>query len=251
VNYAEDNQRIPAAPKIRDVEKRYRGANKDRVLTEDEMARIAWYAFHNADLFRFVALQMATSVRPMAALAFDPRTQYDHRSGLINLQPGSAPNTAKRNSIIPAIRPLRVVLKAWAAEGAEPVKSRKTAWRIMRRTLGLSDDVQPKTIRYTITTWLYEMEWVPARQISEMLGHTDESELARTSRIYAKYRPDQLGKVVAGLTIIWRQIARLAKAYASDHRLTTEGQGGKNIVAVKTALCEDSSLFEAGGRGRV
>lgn len=184
---------------------------------------------------------MVTSVRPEAALKFDPRLQYDDRSGLIDLQPADAPQTKKRNAIIPAIRPMRVVLRAWAKEGPKTVTTRKTAWRIMRRTLGLSDDVKPKTIRYTVATWLYEMEWVPERQISEMLGHTEDSRLARTSRIYAKYRPEQMGKVVKGLTMIWMKISRLATAYASDHILTTVGQGGKNIVLAKSEKVLETS----------
>ncbi len=237
IGHAESNLRIPMAPKIKDLDPRYRSPPKDRILTEDELARIAWYAFHNPDLFRFVALQLVTSVRPEAALQFDPRRQYDDRSGLIDLQPDEAPQTKKRNAIIPAIRPMRVVLRAWARDGANPVGSRKTAWRIMRRALELSTDVKPKTIRYTVATWLYEMEWIPERQISEMLGHTGESRLARTSRIYAKYRPEAMGKVVRGLTMIWMKISRLATQFASDHLLTTEGQGGKNVVVRKSSKC--------------
>lgn len=227
IHHAEANMRVTAVPKIKDIEARYRSPHKDRILTEDELARIVWYAYHNPSLFRFVALQMATSVRPMAALKFDPRRQYDDRRGLIDLQPDEAPQTKKRNAIIPAIRPLRPVLRAWAAEGFEPVTSHKTAWRIMRRVLRLSEDVQPKTIRYTVATWLYEMEWVPERQISEMLGHTsdDNRGLARTSRIYAKYRPERMGLVVKALTIIWCRISLLARQYATVHSLST-GQRG-------------------------
>jgi len=53
-------------------------------------------------------------------------------------------------------------------------------------------------------TSLYEMDWAPERQISEMLGHIDESsqDAARTSRIYAKYRPEKLAKVVTALSIL-------------------------------------------------
>lgn len=233
VNYAEDNLRIPLAPKIKDVDKRYKSKHRDRLLTFDEMARIVWYAYHNKDLFRFVVLQIATSVRPMAALQFDPAKQYLERPNLIDTQPEAAPQTKKRNAIIPAIRPMRPVLKAWAKDGASPAVSRKTAWRIMRRTLGLSEDVQPKTIRYTIATWLLEMDWIPERQISEMLGHTHQGDLARTSLIYAKYRPEQMGKVVKGLSIIWMQISRAARSYSAVHLLSTKGQGGQNVVVTK------------------
>lgn len=251
IYYAEANMRIPLAPKIKDIDQRYKSAHKDRILTEDELARIVWYAAHNPDLFRFVLLQITTSVRPMAALKFDPRTQYDDKRGLIDLQPGASPQTKKRNAIIPAIRPMRTILREWAKEEPHIVGSHKTAWRNMRRVLDLDDAVVAKTIRYTIATWLYEMEWVPERQISEMLGHIDESGrgLARTSRIYAKYRPERMGLVVKALTIIWCRISLKAREFHVDHLLTTGMRGDKFEVKKRPAKAQKSGVFD-GGRGK-
>lgn len=233
IRHAEANMRIPATPRIRDVEKRHRTAPRNRVLSIEELGQIAWYSFHFPEMFRFVALQMATSVRPTAANQFDPRRQYDPRSHLIDLQPDELPQTKKRNAIIPAIRPMRPVLKAWADDGAHPIKSRKTAWRTMRRVLGLSNDVYPKTIRHTVATMLHEMEWVPGRQISEMLGHANDSELSRTSQIYAKYRPERMGKVVKGLSIIWLQVSREARKISAVQTLSIEPWHGKITIAPK------------------
>ncbi|MCK9540964.1 MAG: hypothetical protein M0R03_02930 [Novosphingobium sp.] len=101
----------------------------------------------------------------------------------------------------------------------------------MRRTLGFSDDVHAKTIRFTIATWLYEIDWVPERQISEMLGHTDQSGSTRTSRKYAQYRPEKMGKVVKGLEVIWLQVSRRARAYSAGHLLVTR-------VGVKGKTCK-------------
>lgn len=229
VHHAVANMRIPLAPRIADLDERYASPPRDRVLTKDEMARIAWYASHNIDLFRFVALQFASAVRPQAALKFDPRKQFIEATGLIDLQPGAAPQTKKRNAIIPAIRPLRHVLRKWVREGGATVASRRTAWRIMRRTLGLSDDVHPKTIRHTVATILYADPAVPERDIVEMLGH--EGKLARTTRIYAKYDPTRLQSVTKALTTLWAEIHALAKVYNSDHELTTIKQGGQKFVA--------------------
>lgn len=248
VHHAADNMRITHAPRIADLDERYKSPPRERVLTINEMARIAWYASHNPDLFRFVALQFGTAVRPMAAMAFDPRTQFDAKRGLIDLQPGAAPQTRKRNSILPAIKPLRMVLRRWAKDHSESVASRKTAWRVMRRTLALSADVHPKTIRHTVATMLYEDETVPEREVVEMLGH--DGKLARTTKIYAKYRPDRLKNVTRALTALWCAVHREARAYSADHLLSTKGRGGQNVVVRKSALCEDSSLFKAGGRGR-
>lgn len=229
INHAQDNMRIPLAPKIKSVDAKHLNPLRERVLTLDELARIVWYAKHYPALFRFVTLQLCTSVRPDAAKKFNPLTQYSSRTGLIDLQPEAAPRTKKRNAIIPAIRPMRVVLKAWQRDGYAPVDSNKTAWRIMRKTLGLSADVYPKTIRHTIATWLYADDSVPERQIEAMLGH--EVKLARTSQVYAKYDPTRLAKVVAALTRIWREVSAEAHRFGADHLLTTpRGEGGKFLA---------------------
>lgn len=220
IHHAEANMRISYAPKIKAVPLEHLNPLRERVLTEDEMARIAWYAFHTPAMFRFVALQMVTSVRPEAAKRFNPITQYDDRFGLIDLQPEGRARTKKRNAVIPAIRPMRVVLRAWARDGYAPVSSNKTAWRTMRKVLDLSDDVFPKTIRHTIATWLYNDPSVPERQVAEMLGH--EGNLNRSTKRYVKYDPKRLREAVAALTIIWMRISRQATAYAADHLLTID-----------------------------
>lgn len=234
VNHAENNLRIPMAPRIKDLADEYKSEPRERVLSFEELGKIAWYAKHNPALFRFFALQLGSAVRPQAALKFDPAKQFIH-GRLIDLQPEQSKRTKKRNAIIPAIRPLRTVLKAWARAGADPVDSRKTAWRIMRRTLGLSADVHPKTIRHTVATMLYADATVPEREIVELLGH--EGKLARTTRIYAKYDPERLVNVTRALTTIWRRVSREARAFGSDHFLTTAGQGGKNVVAERGVKC--------------
>lgn len=235
VHHAEANLRIPLAPRIADIDQRYQSSHRERVLTIEEMGRIAWFASHNRDLFRFCAMQLATAVRPMAALAFNPRTQYLETRGLIDLQPGASPQTRKRNSIIPAIRPIRPILRAWAREEQEIVASRKTAWRNMRRTLGLSADVFPKTIRHTVATILYADESVPEREIVELLGH--EGKLARTTRIYAKYDPARLRNVTRRLTTLWLEVSREARRFGSDHSLTTGQRGDAFRVVEKSNKC--------------
>ena len=235
VHHAEDNLRIPFAPRIKDLSQRYMSPPRERILTIEEMGKIAWYASHDPSLLRYAALQLATGVRPMAASAFDPVTQYDDRRGLIDLQPNASPQTRKRNSVIPAIRPIRPILRAWAMEGADGIKSRKTAWRTMRRAMGLSADVYPKTIRHTVATLLYENDGVPEREIVELLGH--EGKLARTTRIYAKYNPHRLRAVTRALTKIWLDVSREARRFGSDHSLATGLSGGKIEIVKKGAKC--------------
>ncbi len=135
----------------------------------------------------------------------------------------------RSTSIIPAIRPMQVVLRAWARDGYHPVDSNKTAWRKMRSVLGLSDDVFPKTIRHTIATRLYNDPSVPERQVSEMLGH--EGKLSRTSKLYAKYDPSRLKEATAALTTIWIEVSKDARLYAADHLLTTGTNEKREVVA--------------------
>ncbi len=234
VNFAVDNARIPMAPRINDLADEYQSEPRDRVLSFEELGKIAWYAKHNPALFRFVALQLGTAVRPQAALKFDAAKQFLN-GRLIDLQPEKSKRTKKRNAIIPAIRPLRTVLRAWARAGADPVDSRKTAWRNMRRALGLSDDVHPKTIRHTVATLLYADPTVPEREIVEMLAH--EGRLARTTRIYAKYDPERLVNVTRALTTIWQRVTKEARRFGSDHRLTTIKQGGQIVVVQNGVKC--------------
>ncbi len=219
INHAEANMRIPYAPKIKTVDEKHLNPLRERVLTIEELGRIFWYAKHYPALFRFAALQLCTSVRPEAAKQFNPLTQYDDATGLIDLQPTERGRTKKRNAIIPAIRPMRLVLRAWQQDGFTPVESNKTAWRIMRKTMGLSADVYPKTIRHTVTTMLFRDPKVPERQVSEMLGHAGK--LHRTSRLYAKYEHEYLAEVVAALTTIWRRVYREAKNLSFVQKLST------------------------------
>jgi len=232
INHAADNMRIAYAPKIKGVEAKYKNPLRERVLTIAELGMIAWYARrHSPALFRFVALQVCTSVRPEAAKRFDPREQYNDRTKLIDLQPHERSRTKKRNAIIPAIRPMQVVLRRWQKDNYVPVDSNKTAWRMMRKALRLSDDVFPKTIRHTIATMLYNDPSVPERQVSEMLGH--EGKLSRTTKLYAKYDPSRLAEAVKALTTIWQGISKEARRFDADHLLSTgRGEGGK-FVATK------------------
>lgn len=246
--HAEDNQRIPYAPKIRAVDQRYLNPLRERVLTEDELARIVWYAYHSPALFRFVALQLCTSVRPDAAKKFNPATQFNPHTGLIDLQPEATGRTKKRHAIIPAIRPMRPVLLAWARDGHKPVGSNKTAWRIMRRALGLSSDVHAKTIRHTVATWLYADPAVPDKEIEAMLGHAPD--MHRTSLIYAKYNPARMALVIRALTTIWLRISKLSRAYGADHRLTIGRNKQGKILAREVVKCRLSGHLKRGGRDR-
>lgn len=244
--YAEKNRRLPMAPKIENLESRWRSQSRDNLLTFEQLGRIYWYAKHFPELFRYIALMLGTAGRPEAMAKFDPTRQFDPRTGLIDTQHPDAPITNKRNQFIPAIRPLRTVLAAWAKDGAKPAVSRKKAWRTMRAALGLPADMVAKDIRHTIATELYADPDVPERQIAELLGHAGN--LNRTTRRYAKYRPERMAEVTRALTTIWRRVSAEARAYSADHLLTKGGRADKISVAKRDEKCKDLCAFKAGGR---
>ena len=240
LNHAETNSRF-LAPKVPAVPKQHRSKPRDRVLTWAELGMIAWYARHFDDLGRYVSLLLGTAARPIAIAKFNIG-QFDGRN--IDLHPTGSPQTAKVNPTIPAIRPLRLILTRW--EGTGPVDSRKRAWRTMRRTLGLSDDVVSKTIRHTIATELYTNSDVPDRQLSALLGHAGP--LNRTTSKYVHMRPDHMKAAAKALERIWIRVQREANAYGAVHRLSIPRSEGGIIIDKMTVTRKDNGVFRDGGR---
>ncbi|MFN3424044.1 MAG: hypothetical protein ACK40C_05005 [Novosphingobium meiothermophilum] len=103
-----------------------------------------------------------------------------------------------------------------------------------------------KDIRHTIATELYSNPDVPERQIAELLGHAGN--LNRTTKRYAKYRPERMAEVAKALTMIWRQVSHEARAFRADHLLTKDGRAGKIKVAKRGAECKVLCAFKPGGR---
>ena len=246
--HAESNNRLPMVPRIASLEERYRSKARDNLLTIDQLGRIYWYARHFPEQFRYFSLMLGTGARPEAVAKFDPARQYDARRNLIDTQHPDAPLTNKRNQFIPAIRPLRPILLAWAKDGAVPAKSRKKAWRTMRRVLDLPADMVGKDIRHTVATELYANPNVPERQTSELLGHAGN--LARTTKVYAKYRPERMRAAVKALATLWLEVSRAAHAFGADHRLTRTH--GAEPWRVEKKLAKTPEMLEkkvVGGNG--
>ena len=220
VNHAERNRRLPWTPKIPSILDRYRSAPRERILSWEELGMIAWYSSHFPSFGAYVARMIATAARPEAAAAFDAAAQYDG-GRLIDLHPPEWERTKKRNPVVPAIRPLRPILRASVAH--ETSASHGKAWRTMRSVLGLPDDVVAKTIRHTIATRLRQDKSVPSNQISDLLGHLDH--ISRTTRVYAKYDPDFMAETERALTKIWLRVRKEAKAYGAVHLLTKAKRG--------------------------
>ena len=229
----ERNGRITGV-RVPNVEARYRSSPRDRVLTPAEIVAIVWYARQNQGLYRFVALMLATAVRPEAAMAFDPVTQY--AAGVLDLHPVGWARTKKVNPTVPAIPELEPILNVWRGEAfaGATVLSRKTAWRTMRRVLGLPADVHPKTIRHSIATWLGYHPDVRPEHIEMLLGHRP---FKRTTAVYSKLDARNLDPIKPALSTIWAWVHHGADQYGAVHLLTTAERGKPVQMIEEDAKC--------------
>ena len=159
------NGRI-TAPFVPSVPAQFRSPPRDRVLSLKELGSIVGYARHFPDLYRWIALMLATAARPEAGLAFDPSVQ--RQGAALDLHPRGWAVTKKVNPVVPLIADFEPLLDDWPVS---TVSSRKRAWRTMRRALGLSDDVYPKTPRHTMATMLLDDAKVDPIHIEAMFGH--------------------------------------------------------------------------------
>lgn len=219
LNYAEDANRVPHAPKVAGVKQEYRSPPRDVHVTLEQLG--AMVAFTRADIgtHRWIQLMIASMHRPDACLAFDPAKQ--DRGALLDMHPPEWPRTKKRNQVIPCITPFRSVLNEWGKKPHKAALSKKRAWTTMRRALGLAEEVVPKTIRHTIAKEL-RSRGVPGEEIEMMLGHRV---MKRVSEVYAKYDPAYLANARDMLTTIYLEVQTHAEAWDADHLRTTPVRG--------------------------
>jgi integrase len=170
-------------------------------------------------------LMIGTACRPEAALAFDPLVQWN--DGLVDTHPEGAPRTKKHNPVVAAAPSLAAMLDGWRKERlAErepqpPPKSRGTAWRTMRRALGLPDGYIPKTIRHTVATEL-RRRGMPSEQLSVLLGHRPV-DMERMTAVYAKYDPHYLAEAVAALQALLTEVNQDARSWSAGHHVVKIG----------------------------
>jgi hypothetical protein len=249
MNHQVEYGRIISAPRTAKVDKRQRSKPKALRYTVDQMGAIIGASLYNVDLFRYLMLQVATLVRPEAAAAFDPRRQYDPATGLVDLHPIDKPQTQKRDPIVPAIQEIKPFLEQWAKEGAKPVKSRKRAWRTIRRALGLPAEAEAKTFRYSIATILrneFKLT-VPKEDIELLLGHrVYEGPSGR----YAIYDPDYMIDATNALSIIFQRIADASYKWSAVHLLSKTGNGKVIMIDRASAKAEDFRAWSAGAAYR-
>jgi hypothetical protein len=224
-NHAARAGRIPFAPKVVSIDTKHRSPARDVRVTIDTLGAMVGYAANDKALRRWLLLMIATACRPDAALLFDPARQLP-APGLLDTHPTDAPRTKKRNPVVPIVEPFQAILDDWLKAPHSVVRSRKTAWRTMRRALGLPANIIPKVIRHTIATELRSC-YVPAEQISGLLGHTA---MSRITEVYAKYDPAYLREAKAVLTTIFNEVLHSSEKWAADHLRTKVGNGKTIIV---------------------
>ncbi|WP_439546845.1 site-specific integrase [Sandarakinorhabdus sp.] len=245
LNHAASEGRVPYAPKVPSVDRRFIQQNPPRILTVAEMASIIGYALDDRLLLRFVLAQVATLTRPEAVRAWRPWEQADLMRGVIDTHPRGWPRTKKRNPILIIPRWWQPWLAEWIASGESlPVQMRRR-WNTMRRALGLSSDVEPKTIRRSMATWLGE-SGVPELEIKQALGH---AVIGSTGR-YMAIRPEEMAILRTTQEGIWISLMFAVRSWRADHLRTTDKFGGI-LIEKRTSLnlLIDKGKSAVGGEG--
>jgi integrase len=147
---------------------------RERVLEIAELGAF-WRAVGSEALARWTMLLLGTGARP-GALAWLTAGQVDILRRRINLHPPGAPETGKRNPILPIVPSLL----PWVSEPRAPyvverrMKALRAAWSATRARAGLDAAVVPYTIRHTLATWMSEQD--RARGPDHRLVRTRERE---------------------------------------------------------------------------
>jgi integrase len=236
LNYAANEGRVPYSPKVPSVEARHRSPPRSRVLTVDELASIIGYALQDPQLLRFVLAQIATLTRPEAVRAWQPWQQADLRLGVIDTHPPGWQRTKKRNPVLPVPTFYRDWLGEWiASKEVLPVQMRRR-WATMRRALGLPVEVEAKSIRRTMATWL-NAAGVPEAEIKTMLGHRSSGATAH----YIHVRPEHLATARTTLDQLWIGLMFAVRSWLTNHGRTTN-KFGKVIVLDAVAAIPHNSL---------
>lgn len=201
LNNCHKHGELTAAPFVMDVEK---GPARERVLSVAELARL-WDAAEEEYLRWFIVLALNTAARPDAILDLT-RFQIDFNHRLINLNPKGRKQTKKYRPTVPMTN----TLAAWLATATgdhlvayrgRRLQSIKSAWRRLRAKAGFGDEVIPYTLRHTIATELRARD-VPEWECAGFLGHAS----GKTIEIYAKFRPDYLGKAARAIDDLMSEI---------------------------------------------
>jgi integrase len=171
---------------------------RELVLTLGQ-SKSLWAAAKKPHERMFLALAYGTMSRPEAILEIH-KGFADFGRRLLTTNPPGRRQTKKYRPVVP----IGDFLLPWLEQAEDgplvtwhgkAIDSFKTAWRRMRKEAKLPMEAVPKTIRHTMATELRAAD-VPEAEIQGFLGHRA---YGGKTEIYAKYRPDYLGKAVAAI----------------------------------------------------
>lgn len=246
LHHAEANNRFEA-PKVQSVDKKLIKLNPSQPFDLETLGAIFGYAKQERGLYRELCLMLASGCRPGHAMKFDPAEQW--QGAIMDLQPWREDETDKRAAVLPVIDPLRPILADWKENPHDPVKSRKTTWRTMRRVLGLPAWAEAYSIRTTVATYL-DKEGTPGAQISGIIGHLPESRgVARiTSKHYLAYDPMNCERAKEVLTELFEAVVQRSETWAADHLRTTPLRGHPISLVAPGAKVYEIRQGMTGGR---
>lgn len=245
LHHGEANHRF-IAPKVESVDKKHIKRNPRQTFDMETLGAIFGFARTDRGLYRELCLMLASGCRPGHAMKFDPAVQW--QGAIMDLQPWREDETDKRAAVLPVIEPLEAILKDWKANPHDAVKSRKQAWRTMRRALGLPSWAEAYCIRTTVATVL-DLEGTPGGQISGIIGHLPESRgVSRTtSKHYLAYDPHNCGRAKEVLTSHFLAVLQRSDKWLADHLRTTPIRG-KPIAVIGSGEKPQTSAKKARGR---
>lgn len=181
---------------------------RGRPLTIAELASL-YLAAKSPHMRLFILVLLGTLCRPDAAKNLKLEGQMDFENRLIHLNPKGRKQTKKRRPTIPMASFLYNTLKdakrTYVIEyHGEPIASTKTAWRHLRAAAGLGTDVNPYSIRHTMSRELRRRK-VPGDQLSVMLGHRPDN-ASRTDLVYAPYEPGYCKEATQAVEGVFRDL---------------------------------------------
>jgi integrase len=220
-NRAEDDDKIPRAPKVPEVR---REAEKEaeplrgRELTIREVAQL-FDCVADWHFLNFFVAEVNSAARPEAILeARSEQIEWTHR--LFPLNPEGRKQTKK-------FRPVMRIAATWqpwlepitsgpiVSYAGQPVKSVKKAMQGLVKRSGLKGRINATSIRHTLGRYMENIAHVPEREISLFMGHIPASKKKSTRRYSPAnpYHPKYMINAIAAVEAFVREINMQTKKW--------------------------------------
>jgi integrase len=220
-NRAEDDDKIPQAPKVPEV----RGESekeieplRGRELTIPEIAHLC-DCIADLHIVDFFAAEINSAARPEAILeARAERIDWAHN--LFELNPEGRKQTKK-------FRPMMRIAATWrpwlepitsgpiVSYAGQPVRSVKKAMQSLVKRSGLKGRINATSIRHTLGRYMENVARVPGREISLFMGHIPVSKKKSTRRYSPvdPYHPEYMINAIAAVEAFVHEINKHTKKW--------------------------------------